>query len=119
MSISGRDEEDLAPCSTKDTDREARKSHAPQAPSPTEFVTAIPQETFDQGMEYTIPLEESDSQEAREVEDRYSVDPEAETKVCRSRSQEAGHDERSEDWPSAPREGGHNEGPEDLPSAPR
>ena len=64
MSISGRDEEDLASCSTKDTYRESRKSHTHQSPSPTELVTAIPQEPFDQGLEY---------QEMRKVEDRGRV----------------------------------------------
>ena len=85
MSVSSGEEEDLASCSTKDTDRDARKSHAPQSPLPTEFVPAIPQEPFYQGLEYAIPLEEPDSQEAREVEDRYIIEPEAEPRVRRSR----------------------------------
>ena len=63
MSSRGRDEEDLASCSAKD--RESKKCHAPTSPLPTEFGTAIPQEHFDQGLEYAIPLEGPDSQEER------------------------------------------------------
>ena len=64
-SISGRDKEDFASGSTKDTDREARKSHEPQSPSPTEFVMAISQEHGERGQEEAAPREEPDSPEAR------------------------------------------------------
>ena len=67
-SVSGHEEEALPSCSTGNTDREARRSHAPQSPSPTEFVTAILQEPFEQGREYTSPREGPDSKEARRGE---------------------------------------------------
>ena len=64
-------------------------------------------------------MEESDSQEARNGEYRYLVDPEAETRVRRPHPREARDKERPEDLPRTPREGGHKERLEDRPSAPR
>ena len=69
MSVSESDEEDPAACFTGETDREARRPNAPQSPSPTEFVTAILQEPFGQGLDYAILLEETDGQEDRRLED--------------------------------------------------
>ena len=71
MSV-GSNGEDRNTCSTEETDRKARRRHAPRASSPIrerEFVTTILQEPFEQGLEYTITLEESNDQEARRVED--------------------------------------------------
>ena len=104
-SISGRDEEDLASGSTKDTDREAQKPHEPQSPSHTEFGTAIPQEHGDRSREEAIPREEPDSQGVRSGECRYLVEPEKEKGSRRSPPREAGGKERPEEVPGARREG--------------
>ena len=66
---------------------------------------AIPQKHGDQGREDAIPREESDSQEARNREYKYLVDPEAEARVRRPHSREAGDKERPEDPSRTPREG--------------
>ena len=52
-----------------------------------------------------IPREESDSQEARNGEYKYLVDPEAETRVRRPHPQEAGDEELPKDLSRTPREG--------------
>ena len=51
-----------------ETDKEARGPHATKSTSPTEFVASLLQGPIDQGLEYKIPLEEPDRQEARRVE---------------------------------------------------
>ena len=50
-------------------------------------------------------MEESDSQQRRNGEFRYLVDPEAETRVRQPHPREAGDEERPEDLPRTPREG--------------
>ena len=71
MSV-GSNGEDRNTCSTEETDRKARRRHAPRASSPLrerEFVAAILQGPFEQDLEYDIPLEEPNGQETRRVED--------------------------------------------------
>ena len=79
--ICSRDEEDLASCSTRDSEREARKSHATQFLVPTELGPAIPPETFDQGLEYAVPLEGPDWQEDM---DRARREPGTHTRLIRT-----------------------------------
>ena len=64
MIICSRAEEDLSSCSTRDSNREDRKSHETQSQGPTKSGETRPQEASVQGIEYTIPREGPDSQEA-------------------------------------------------------
>ena len=70
MGSSGRDEEEPASGSTKDTNREVGKSQEPQSPSTMDFVTRMLQEPFQQGLEYKITIEGRESQEDKRAQNQ-------------------------------------------------